>query len=291
MESSETVDSMFTWSITSPRGSKLSISLPKVVRTFEDFIKVDVYTGDSDPVYWAVYKSRSQLGEDWATRFCVAMLAHYHMGTACTAADLSGAAFWDYIVGGFGKVPHGTERKIMHMPGGRAVLESMARWSPNPEEFFTRMPRTYPGIKGTCERFLDGFGPYFQLKLIDYMDSCMGLKVTDMDCLASNLPSAPARALKIMFPSEAVPSSFIRLCKSLEGKNILAAPGFYREVGPAEVETSLCGWKTTKFKGNWFGADIAEKRAQLYAIGTERAKQLISWMPNPVSKSQFKLEL
>lgn len=262
-----------------------------MVRTFEDFIKVDVYTGDSDPVYWAVFRAKKELGVPWTTRFCVAMLAYYHMGVAFKAADEEGEDFWKYLEHEYPTAPRGSERRHFRGQGGLRTLYSMKQWAPEPTNFFTNMPNDFSQIQRTCARNLSGFGPYFILKLVDYMDACLGIEVEGMYRLADYLPDEPAEAVKLIYPDLSVSRGFNCLLGRVYRLGLLAAPGFHRKLGPAEVETSLCGWKTSKYKGNWFGADIVEKHRQLREVGSERSEQFRSWLPPIVNKNQFTLEL
>jgi len=289
MNVSGSTDSMLSWSITTPMGEQLSTDLPRVYRTFEEFIAVDIWSGDSDPVYWAVVGANREWGHGWATRFCVGMLAYYHTGTAAKAADYEGAQFWDYLESIYSTNPRGSERRHMRGAGGQATLQSMRKWSPDPLNFFG-FPTTYKGVRSNCEGRLYGFGPYFQLKICDYMDRCLGIPVLTYDGLARNLPTEPARAVKLMYPDVSHEYGFNALCERVNLLGLKAAPMFDRPVGPAEVETSLCGWKTTKFKGNWMGADILDKRNALKGYG-DKADRMVSMMPPLVPQGTFLAEL
>src|SRR5574343_599945 len=73
MQVSENKASMLPWSIQSTEGLLQSTTLPTIIRTFEEFARVDIYTGDIDPVYFAIGRAREAFGDGWATRFAVAM--------------------------------------------------------------------------------------------------------------------------------------------------------------------------------------------------------------------------
>jgi len=251
-------------------------------------MRVDIYTGDSDPVYWAVARAKQKPshGYPWATRFCVAMLAYYHTGTAAVAADYEGEEFWKHLHEIYPVAPRGSERRHFRGEAGLKSLRSMQKFVHTPEDFFSVFGKDYAAVSRQCQKYLSGFGPYFQLKVCDYMDRCLGLKIESYDGLEKNLPTEPARAVELMIPTAPIPYAFKRLCDEMASKGILAAPMFDRLVGPAEVETSLCGWKTTKYKGNWFGADILDKREALRGYG-DKAEALIDMMPPPVPKGTF----
>jgi hypothetical protein len=217
------------------------------------------------------------------------MLAYYHTGTAAKAADYEGAQFWDYLESVYSTNPRGSERRHFRGTAGWGALKAMRSWSPNPDAFFG-FPTTYRGVKSNCERYLEQFGPYFQLKICDYMDRCLGIPILSYDGLAKNLPTEPARAVKLMFPDMSHEAGFNTLCDRVALLGLKAAPMFDRPVGPAEVETSLCGWKTTKYKGNWMGADILDKRNALRGYG-DKADRMVSMMPPFVPKGTFKSEL
>jgi len=263
-----------------------STCLPTVVNNFTDFMRVDIYTGDSDPVYWAVDRARQEWGYDWATRFCVGMLCYYHTGIAAGAADYEGEEFWDHLHHIYPVAPRGSERRHFRGEAGLGALKSFQAFSPDPREFFLKLPDSYSGVRATCEKHLKQCGPYFQLKICDYMDRCLALPIGTYAGLESNLPTEPARAIVDMIPNASAPRAFARLCDEVASKGILAAPAFDRLVGPAEVETSLCGWKTTKYKGNWFGADILDKREALKGYGP-KAEQMVDMMPPLVKKGTF----
>jgi len=281
----------FPWSIISSTGNVQSTDLPTVVRTFEEFIKVDIYCGDSDPVYWALRRAvvHPDFGWEWTTKFAVAMLAYYHMGTALKAADHDGD-FWQYLKSVYPTAPRGSERRHFRGDKGLYALHRMETHSPDPTQFFTRLPSTYKDIREYCAANLTEFGPYFVLKTVDYMDRCLRLTVGGMDALADNLPNEPAKAVKLMYPEMSVANGFRRMCGRVAMLDLRAAPDFGRPVGPAEVETSLCGWKTTKYKGNWFGADIASKREELSSCGA-RGYLLATLLPPPVRRDTFRCEL
>lgn len=287
MPSYEDLGSEWRWSILSPMGDALSINLPKTVRTFEEFIKVDLYTGDSDPVYWGVVRAYGEWGYEWATKFSVAMLAYYHTGTAVRAAEYSGEQFWNHLEGIYDHAARGSERRHFRGPAGAAALHAMRRWSPDPVKFFDNMGDSYQEVRKVCETALKQFGPYFQLKVVDYME-CLDKPMSSMRGLERNLPSEPAKAVGLMYPGKPVDVAFELICNSLPMD--LYTPIFGRHVGPAEVETSLCGWKTTKFKGNWFGADIKDKRDALVGWG-DKALEFRDFLPALISKTLFKIEL
>ena len=289
MDKSSVTDSQFVWSITLPTGTESSVILPHTVKTFEDFIKVDIYTGDSDPVYWAIARARKEWGQEWATRFCVAMCAYYHTGTACKAADLEGEAFWRYLKEIYPGAPRASERRHFRGEKGLKALTAMQNFCLNPSVWFDRFPPTYIGVRQQCERELQQFGPYFQLKVCDYI-TCLGRTITSWVGLERNLPTEPADAIRHLCPEDPPNIAFLKLVGSVRGKGIMAPPYFDHEVGPSEVETSLCGWLTSKYRGNWFGADIQDKRDALKGHGAT-AEKFMTFMPPVPNKYLFKLEL
>lgn len=251
---------------------------------------IDVCTGDSDPVYWAIAKARHEWGYAWATRFSVAMLAYYHTGVAAKAADIPGPEFWMYLKQIYVNAPRGGARRHMRGTPGLAALNAMAALDPQPETWFQNFPQTYRGVQFVCEKRLQQFGPYFQLKVADLMDRCLTMPIQDWSGLETNLPGEPAKAVKMLYPLKSVTEGFKHLCNNAKHWDILAAPLFDRPVGPAEVETSLCGYKTTKVRGNWFGADIIDKRQALVGYG-DKAHAMIEFMPPVISKDLFVIAL
>ena len=260
-----------------------------MVRSFADFALVDTYVGDIDPTYWAIYRAAQEWSPGWAAKFCVGMLAYYHMGTAARAADFDGAEFWDCLADFYNTAPRASERRHQRGELGHRSLASMKKWSFEPTEFFEEMPDTYAGVVSICSNHLVNFGPYFQLKICDYMDRCLDLPIRSYHGLAHNLPTLPAKAAIMRYPSLGAAAAFNQCCIDIPF-GLLAAPLFERAVGPAEVETILCDWKRAKTGSSWIGADIAEKRAALAGYGP-KADEMAKWLPPNVDRGLFKLEL
>lgn len=287
MEELESKDSTLQWLIVSAGGSTLSKDLPRRIKTFEDFILVDQWTGDSDPVYWAVATGRHVWGYEWASRFCVAMLAYYHTGTALEAADRMGNDFWDYLEDRYESAPRGSERRHFRGVKGKASLKIMRVFQPNASHWFECFKPNYINVRRTCERQLYGFGSYFQLKICDYMDRCLTIPIKDWAGLEFNLPTEPEKSLKEMNPK----GGFNALVKRAQDAEVLASPMFDRLVGPAEVETALCGYHTCKHKGNWMGADILDKRDAVYSNASPKALAFRDMFPKVPDRQLFTLEL
>jgi len=218
------------------------------------------------------------------------MLAFYHTGAAALAADHEGEDFCCFLLDNYNSLPRGSARRHFRGEQGGKALLAMQKLSPMSEQYFMKFAPTYAGVKSTCEKSLIQFGPYFQLKVCDYMDRCLNLPIRSYTGLERNLPADPAKAVGMMFPDSSVPQAFMNLCREAATWGILAAPWFERPIGPAEVETSLCGWKTTVLRGNWFGADIIDKRQALVGFG-EKARQLMDMMPPVISKDLFVIQL
>lgn len=285
MIESGSTDLMLKWSTISSTGEVLSTDLPKVCRTFEDFAKVDVFVGDIDPTYWAMERATREFGMGWTTRFCVGMLTFYHMGTAANAAEREGSEFWDHMKRIYPTAPRASERRHFRANAGYEALIKMERSSPDPVNFFQQFPQTYQGVKSICEGRLTQFGPYFQLKICDYMDRCLGIPIRSMDGLERNLPGFPLKAAKMLFPDLSDSAAFLASCRRLEPLNLLAPPKFDRPLGPAEVETILCDWKRAKTGSSWMGADIKDKYE---AMGSHAMRD---FMPPRVAQGTFKMEL
>lgn len=285
MNESDCTVSMLSWSITSSTGEQLSTTLPKVARTFEDFAKCDVYTGDIDPTYWAMNRAAREYGTGWATRFCVGMLTYYHMGTAAEAAEYEGKAFWEQLQRVFPTAPRASERRHFRAAAGWEALLAMEKLSPDPVNFFQAFPQTYRGVVSVCSNRLPQFGPYFQLKICDYMDRCLGIPIRDMFGLERNLPSFPAKAVELLQSGMTIPAGFMKAVERVRALNLKAPPSFDRDIGPAEVETILCDWKRAKTGSSWLGADVLDKYE---AMGNHEMRD---WLPPRVARGTFKLEL
>lgn len=274
----------------SATGALQSTVLPQRIRTFEEFARVDIYTGDIDPVYFAIYRARDAFGNGWATRFAVAMLTFYHTGTAAMAADNEGDDFWDFIVSHYPTAPRAAERRHWRGAQGLRSLASMRAYSPDPDLFFTQMPRTYYQVMKHCEKHLIGFGSYFVLKICDYMDRCLGLTITNYAGLSTNLPTLPAQAASLLYPNEIVVRAFEATCERLKPLGLLAPPLFDRLIGPAEVETILCDWKRAKYGNHIVGDDVLDKRKSLIGYG-DKASKMIMMFPDDFLLTTFTCEL
>jgi hypothetical protein len=290
MKESEVTDSQLAWSITSATGEIVSTTLPQVCRTFEDYATIDFAIGDNDPVYFAVVNAANNWGVNWATKFCVGMLTYYHMGTAVKAADLDGEEFWKYLRSVYASAPRGSARRHFRGPAGLLSLDKMQQFSPNPVDFFTKFPQTYLGVKSVCINQLWGFGPYFFLKIADYMDRCLDLPMHSYDGLESTLSKVPAQATQVLYPDLSVAHGFRAAVSRLQKLELMAPPHYDRLIGPAEVETILCDWLHAKHGTNWLGADLIVKRQALTGYGP-RSQRMSEWLPKQIPRNTFKLEL
>jgi len=285
MNESDNTDLTLPWSITSSTDVIQSTDLPKVVRTFEDFARCDVYTGDIDPTYWAMNRATREYGMGWSTRFCVGMLAFYHMGTAADAAEYEGKDFWEHLQRMYPTAPRASERRHFRAAAGLEALQLMEKLSPDPVNFFQHFPQTYRGVSSVCSSRLAQFGPYFQLKICDYMDRCLGIPIRDFHGLERNLPSFPAKAVELLHPGMGIPAGFMKAVERVQALGLMAPPSFDRLIGPAEVETILCDWKRAKTGSSWLGADVLDKYE---AMGNHGMRD---WLPPRVSRTQFTLAL
>ena len=285
MKELDITDLPLQWSIISATGETQSTILPRVVRTFEDFAKCDVYTGDIDPTYWAMNRATREYGMGWTTRFCVGMLAFYHMGIAAEAAEYEGDMFWEQLRRVYPSAPRASERRHFRAGAGWEALLLMEKLSPDPINFFRNFPQTYRGVVSVCSSRLAQFGPYFQLKICDYMDRCLGISIRDMYGLERNLPSFPAKAVELLHPGMTIPMGFQKAVERVQALELLAPPSFDRPIGPAEVETILCDWKRAKTGSSWLGADVLDKYE---AMGNHEMRD---WLPPRVARGTFKLEL
>lgn len=270
-------------------------TLPRVVRTFEEFAKVDVYTGDIDPVYFAIHRAAQNFGQGWATRFAVGMLTYYHTGTAAQAADREGQSFWDYIEEQYPTAIRAAERRHWRGFQGTRSLNSMKAFAPNPDKFFTQLTdaanhRDYYNLRGAINKHLIGFGEYFVLKICDYMDRCLGIPISNYASLENHLPGLPAQAANLLYPTLTVPEGFIKAYQRLALLDLKAPPLFDRPLGPAEVETILCDWKRAKYGNHIIGDDIVDKRSSLKGLGY-KAERMREMFPREFPLDTFRCEL
>jgi hypothetical protein len=218
------------------------------------------------------------------------MLCYYHTGTAAQAADHDGEDFWSFISNKYDTAPRAAERRHWRGEQGKRSLASMYNWSPDPSLFFEKFSRTYYEVQKTCEKNLKGFGPYFVLKICDYMDRCFDLKIDQAYAgLSVNLPTLPAQAAELLYPDLGPVRGFEAACERVKKLNLLAPPLFDRPLGPAEVETILCDWKRAKYGNHLIGDDVIDKRKSLVGYGPH-AERMIDWFPLEFSLDTFRCQ-
>lgn len=269
-----------------------STTLPRKVTTFEEFARVDIYTGDIDPVYFAIDRLRQDMGEGMASRFCVAMLCFYHTGTAARACEFKDPEeFWGYVWNQYDTAPRASERRHWRGMQGKNSLLSMQAWERDPSRWFEGFGNSYSSVKRICETRLKGFGAYFQLKICDYLDRCLGVPF-DQNYLGleNNLPTLPAQAAELLYPGMKAPQAFLKACERLKPLGLLAPPKFDRLIGPAEVETVLCDWKRGKYGNHLVGDDVKDKRDSLRGYGYI-AERIIDYFPQEFPLNTFQLAL
>lgn len=220
------------------------------------------------------------------------MLCYYHTGTAVQAADIEGPAFWDTLINIYPTAPRASERRHFRGNAGMSALRHMQTKWPDPATFFDGIPRDYTKLIVYCGRELLQFGAYFQLKIADYMDRCLRMPMDQFSMvqLANNLPSLPAKAVKLLYPGETLNYGFQKALNRVQGLGMMAPPAFDRPIGPAEVETILCDWKRAKTGSSWIGADVEDKRHAFQNSGP-RAINMAEWMPPNPLRTSFKLAL
>lgn len=284
--------STYTWLTTSSLGIELSTVLPKTVRDFYDYFRVDLAIGDNDPVYWAVHRAfRSpHYGTAWAKRFSVAMLLYYRTDVAFRAAN-RGDEFWEYLHEIYPTAPRGTERRYFRGEQGLRVMESVEKFG-SPSQFIQAVTahsaQSFMGVRDFCQTYLAGFGPYFQLKVCDYLDRCLERPITNYAKLGRYLSREPENTLKEMYPDLPAQFAFDKVCEEVSNRYILAGPDMLRWAGPAEVETVLCDYHTAKYRGNWLGYDTGKKRAQLAGSEFDSFRELFQPV---IPEGTFKCEL
>lgn len=288
----ETTDSGLRWSTTTSRGVELSTVLPRTIKTFADFVNCDIHTGDSDPMYWALNRAfRHHLfGPDWTARYCLGMLVYYNSGEAFKAAEHEGMNFWYHLRSVYPTATRGTERRHFRGDAGKRALASLEAISPAyPEKFFMNLGNSFEMVKFFCEKNLSQFGPYFQLKVCDYMDRCLEIPFTSYEGLEKNLHGDPGKAVTLI-TGKPVAAGMKQIMEELALLGFKAPPDFTRPLGMAEVESCLCDWRATKYKDNWIGADLIKKRQGLVGLGG-KADLFASFIPPVIPQDLFRYEL
>lgn len=231
------------------------VSLHRTPVDIYQFGAIDIHTGDIDPVYFMLNQFYHE-DELKAKRWALAFLCFYHTGTAAKAAEFRGKEFYAYIREVYPTAPRAAERRHWRGAQGLRSLDSIEAFAPSPEDFWSRLGecKSYGDVRRICESGqLVGFGSYFVLKIVDFLDRCFCTPIS-YEGLEKNLPSLPAEALKLHG------GSLHSLRDEFQKRQLFAPPLYDRLIGLGEVETILCDWKRAKYGRHQIGDDIMEKR-------------------------------
>lgn len=232
-----------------------------------EFGKQLLKTNDLDPVYVLLHHSDLSLSE--MKQWLIAYWCFYHMGTASWIMD-DPRKFWSRFekAAGSKEYPRSSERRHFRGENARKSYEYLRQ-------------RTVDGLwedlrgKETCDEVMRavqlwvGFGPWISFKVADMLERVCGLPIAFGvgDVYLFDSPREGAERLRESVgkpvPDESLNTWAVGyLLKKLRGY-VQAPPARDRELGPQEVETVLCKWKSYLNGHYEVGEDIRHCREGL----------------------------
>lgn len=230
---------------------------------YKEFARELVTTGELDPMYTMLYRSRAAKGDSWTMKFCLYMLMFYDSTRAAWIADQPSDLFWGYVMGNFDNHRRGKERRHFRGENGRVSAASLAALG-GPEKAFqiASQASTLPEFYNALDRAtVVGFGPYFRLKWADYLTNVFEFPIS-VEHLPFMLPDPPLKCIKSVFPTmyvkdamDLIVSWIADMDDPFSGK---------RKCGYSEAETVACGIHTYLIKHEYqMGDDIAKYKRDL----------------------------
>lgn len=258
---------------------------------YESFGNALLATEDLDPVYVLLVNSGSSM--PFLKRFCLAYWCFYHSGVAAKIAEVP-HHFWGLMETAIEeKWPRGVERRHFRGKACGNALDYMQRLGVKPEKVVDMMTEG-----DTCAEVMKSamvfpaFGPWIGFKIADmkervlaqpckfetgfldiFKDPAIGAALVRKDAYNANLTNANA------LPPREVNEVVVELCKLFRRKK--APPTHDRRVGPQEVETILCKWKSHLRNHYPVGKDTREIAEQLKHtdFGRSLKKRLMGGLP------------
>ncbi len=252
-------------------------------------------TEDLDPVY--VLLVNSGMSMPFLKRFCLAYWCFYHSGVAAKIAE-SPRNFWGRMETAIAdKWPRGVERRHFRGKACETALDYMQSIGAKPEAIVDMMTEgeTCAEVMASAMKF-PAFGPWIGFKIADmkervlaqpcefapgfldiFKDPAIGAALVRQDAYQTGVVNA-----KPLRPHE-VNEVVVELCKLFRRRKAppLVNGGSGRRVGPQEVETILCKWKSHLRNHYPVGKDTREIGEQLRGtdFGRGLKKRLVGGLP------------
>lgn len=263
-------------------------------------------TEDLDPLYVGLHAL--QLPQDQLYRWLVAYWCFYHVGFASWASEREGADFWGAMLeAGKNKSsprfynlpsarwPRAAERR--HFRGQTCVtaLRWMTLAFPRPEDLVRSIiissmesGRWSQSAVMRETQKLPLFGPWISFKVADMLERVEGVPI-EFDENIGLIYHEPLAGLKLWAewcgetPALTVERHYAGLLEEFAGVPAPPVTPEGRGVGPQEVETILCKWKSYMGGHYYVGKDIKEHRAALQGWGCTAEMLLEAYPPLPSS--------
>jgi Alpha-glutamyl/putrescinyl thymine pyrophosphorylase clade 2 len=216
-----------------------------------------ITTGDLDPVYIAIY--RTKFDRAMIARWMLAYSCLYHLAASVFIAQKKGKAFWELLqeaaVNEGLKWPRGSERRHWR---GRAAVECVAwlrkRYKlPEGAADMWAMPEMN-GVR-SCAKVLRNvqetpyYGPWIAFKVADLLERVAGVPV-DFSQFELGVYSEPRKGAALLLTGDAkskITDAELRsVVDALQAKlgRLCAPPDNNRPVNVQEIETVLCKYKS-----------------------------------------------
>jgi hypothetical protein len=232
-----------------------------VTKSYRDFARELVTTGEIDPLYTMLYRARAEFGDKWVASYCMAMLLTYNAKTACEITDVLNP--YDYLWNAYEEFARGKERRYFRGEAGKASLRSIEQLGQLDTAFFSLGgTKTLPELKRRARELgIVGFGDYFLIKWADLLHNVF-LEEMYFGDLYRHLPDPPLKCLKTVFPDmypkaalEEIVSWISDLDDPFSGT---------RKCSYSEAETIACAIPSYLIRARYqMGDDIAKYREQL----------------------------
>ena len=233
--------------------------------SIEEFGRQLILTGDLDPVYIALVKSKLPIPQQ--CRWLIAYWCFYHCGVASYLSTFSGYKFWQKMMIAAenktpaplgGRWPRGSERR--HFRGQaavKAIAYLMDKYPTEPELMVFDIAKGSPSFIDIANRVKEYplFGPWIAFKVGDMLDRVMGVKVDFNQAHIFMFKDPVKAAIMVWQKHQDLPESAkpINQNKAIEQVIIYLGRKFYdlkappshdRGIWLQEIETVLCKWKS-----------------------------------------------
>lgn len=275
------------------------------IRSIQEFGAALIKMRDLDPVYVGLVGAG--LPEDQLKRWLLAYWCFYHAGAASWLSEQEKSRYWIWMA-----IAAENREGAADLAGGKLPLKE-DRWPRATERRHFRGEKCVDAVRsltlrspGRPEKLVDDlvaggdltdavvmqrvqlwplFGPWIAFKAADMLERCLGVRVL-FDPNLGLMYREPRAGIDLALTELDAPMSaedFYRGLLYWFAGFGPAPPAGTRPVGPQEVETILCKWKSMRGGHYWVGKDVREVRAALAGWG-ETADRVLAAMPAEVER-------